>query len=179
MSAQCACDRGWRTRFNALWKKCSPVLLLSAPQSLQCIVVEPLALRLVIDMSQSSQGAPAEAPHLYTSAPDLLLPKSTVNLLMKSSLPPHAKTANPARVMVQNCVTEFIMLVTGEYVPFEDCSTCHSSFGLFGHFLTMLCLLLMTHLLQSKRNLQKARQEDYWRRRCTGSATISRFRGLC
>jgi nuclear transcription Y subunit beta len=56
----------------------------------------------------------------------LLLPKTTIYNIMKSSLPPHAKTADKARELMQNCVTEFIMFVTGEYVigmPLNKCNT--------------------------------------------------------
>lgn len=45
----------------------------------------------------------------------LYLPKSTIYDIMKTALPPHAKTATKARECVQSCVTEFILFVTGEY----------------------------------------------------------------
>jgi nuclear transcription Y subunit beta len=53
-------------------------------------------------------------PALMHNEKGLLLPKSTVSQIMKSALPRHAKTANDARISMQNCVTEFILFVTGE-----------------------------------------------------------------
>jgi nuclear transcription Y subunit beta len=70
-----------------------------------------------MDPGESSNAPAAEelAASQGQSQKHLLLPKSTINDLMKSSLPHYAKTANPARELVQSCVTEFIMFVTGEY----------------------------------------------------------------
>lgn len=60
---------------------------------------------------------PSAVDPAFSLPKNFYLPKTTIYNIMKTSLPNWAKTAVPARECVQSCVTEFIMFITGEYVP--------------------------------------------------------------
>ena len=46
------------------------------------------------------------------------LPIANVSRIMKNAVPPNVKISKEAKEFVQNCVTEFIIFITSEGIPF-------------------------------------------------------------
>ncbi|XP_073159027.1 uncharacterized protein [Henckelia pumila] len=53
-------------------------------------------------------------PTTFIRSPDQYVPLANLTRIMRSILPPHAKIADDAKETIQECVSEFITLVTNE-----------------------------------------------------------------
>jgi histone H3/H4 len=47
------------------------------------------------------------------------LPIANITRIMRKAIPRHAKISKEAKDVVQECVTEFLLFITSEYVAFE------------------------------------------------------------
>lgn len=57
--------------------------------------------------------------NLEYNVDDYLLPIANVSRIMKKALPEGAKISKDAKRCVQECVSEFISFISGEYVVFN------------------------------------------------------------